>query len=153
MRRTVHRRRRRLYAWLATLLAATTPVLTGCGDSGGKETGLDIGGVHEAFERGDAESVVGQEGTFSGYVKEAISPWAFTIGGDEFSGVEPLLVIEKDLPSVNEDELVRVTGTVREFDLAKVEQEIGVDFAETLYKKFQGEPYVMAREMTKDTEQ
>ncbi|WP_157839089.1 hypothetical protein [Streptomyces flavidovirens] len=137
---------------MATLLA-TTPALTGCGDSGGKETGLDIGGVHEAFERGDSDSVVGQVGTFSGYVKEAISPWAFTIGGDEFSGVEPLLIIEKDLPAVNEDELVHVTGTVQKFDLPKVQKELGVDFAETLYKKFQGEPCVRAREMTRDVEQ
>ncbi|ELS50866.1 hypothetical protein STVIR_8174 [Streptomyces viridochromogenes Tue57] len=108
---------------------------------------MDIRGVHEAFDRGDAESVTGERATFSGHVKDVISPWAFTIGGDEFSDVEPLLVVEKDLPAPDQDQLVRVTGTVHEFDFSKVQNELNVDLAETLYEKFKGEPYVKAEDI------
>jgi hypothetical protein len=122
--------------------------LSGCGG----EDAEGISEVHEAFERGDAESVIGQERTFEGRVKDVISPWAFTIGGDEFSDVEPLLVIEEDLPSVDQDDPVRVTGTVREFDFGEVQDELGVNLAETLYDEYRGDPYVMARSIAEDVD-
>lgn len=132
-----------LLLWPATALLGVT--LLACGDdSGGPETGLDIREVHEAFDRGDARSVTGEKATFSGYVKDVISPWAFTIGGDEFSDVEPLLVVEKDLRAPDQDQLVQVTGTVHEFDLREVQNDLDVDFAESLYEKFQDGPYVRA---------
>ncbi|MDK1348960.1 hypothetical protein QNO09_38075 [Streptomyces sp. 378] len=109
--------------------------------------------MQEAFDRGDADSVTGERATFSGHVKDVISPWAFTIGGDEFSDVQPLLVVEKDLPAPDQDDLVRVTGTVHEFDFAEVQDDLNVDLAETLYEKFRGEPYLKAEDIDENISQ
>ncbi|MFE7936300.1 hypothetical protein ACFU46_02845 [Streptomyces griseoincarnatus] len=142
-----HGPRPRLLAWPAAVLLGLAG-LSACGDdSGGGEAGLDIRGVQETFDRGDGESVTGETATLSGYVKDVISPWAFTIGGDEFSDVEPLLVVEKDLPAPDQDELVRVTGTLHAFDFSEVQNDLNVDLAETLYEKFEGEPYIKAEKI------
>lgn len=41
--------------------------------------------------------------------------------------------------------MVQVTGTVQEgFDVAGVEQELGVDLEDEAFTEFEGEPYIMA---------
>ncbi|WP_327188410.1 hypothetical protein [Streptomyces xinghaiensis] len=136
----------------AAALLLAVAALAGCGgdDTEGEESGLDVRGVQEAFERGDPEAVTGERGTFSARVEDVISPWAFTIGGGEFSDVDPLLVIEENMPPVDQDDPVRVEGIVREFDLSRVEKDLGVDLAEPLYQDFGDEPYVKAEKIAED---
>ncbi|MEE1942632.1 hypothetical protein V1L54_25045 [Streptomyces sp. TRM 70361] len=138
--------RRRSAALLALLLAL--PGLAGCGGNGAE----GITEVHEAFEDGNAESVVGEERTVEGRVHDVVSPWAFTVGGNEPSDIEPLLVVEGDMPAVDQDDPVRVTGVVREFEIAGVEEELGVELSDTLYEQYEGEPYIRARSIAEDVE-
>lgn len=138
--------RRRSAALLALLLALSASA--GCGGNGAE----GITEVNEAFESGDAESVVGQERTVEGRVQDVISPWVFTVGGDEPSDIEPLLVVEGNMPAVDQDDPVRVTGVVGEFEIAEVERELGVDLAETLYEEYEGGPYIRARRIAEDVE-
>ncbi|MTE19896.1 hypothetical protein F0L17_12370 [Streptomyces sp. TRM43335] len=121
-------------------------VLSGCGGRGSE----GITEIREAFEDGDGGSVVGEERTIEGRVADVVSPWAFTVGGDEPGGVEPMLVVEGDMPPVDQDDVVRVTGTVREFDLQEVQEELGVNLSDGLYRDYQGEPYIRARSITED---
>jgi hypothetical protein len=128
-----------------------TPLLLGLpGCGGGDPEGITE--IRDTFESGDAGSVIGRERTVEGWVQEVISPWAFTVGGEEPSDVEPLLVIEKDMPPVDQDDPVRVTGPVGEFDLDEVQEELGRDLAENLYDQYQGEPYIMAESIAEDVE-
>ncbi|MCC9737996.1 hypothetical protein [Streptomyces sp. MNU89] len=134
----------------ALLLAAAA--LAGCGgdDTAGGESGLSVGEVQEAFERGDPESVTGERGTFSARVENVISPWAFTIGGGDFGDADPLLVIEEGMPPVDQDDPVQVEGIVHRFDFSRVQKDLGVDLAEPLYQDFSGEPYVKADKIAED---
>ncbi|MEU4684354.1 hypothetical protein [Streptomyces xinghaiensis] len=137
----------------ALLLAAAA--LAGCGGddtagTAGGASGLNVGEVQEAFERGDPESVTGQRGTFSARVEDVISPWAFTMGGGDFGDADPLLVIEEGMPPVDQDDPVRVEGVVHKFDFSRVQKDLGVDLAEPLYQDFPGEPYVKADKIAED---
>ncbi|MBN3928674.1 hypothetical protein IQ279_03270 [Streptomyces verrucosisporus] len=53
---------------------------------------------------------------------------------------------------MDQDDAVRVTGTVGEFEIAEVERELGVDLAETLYEEYEGGPYIRARRIAEDVE-
>lgn len=156
---------------LAGVLVAAgigTGVLAGCGGTAGPETGVSVDEIQEEAEAGagagvnegvgadvDADAVaeddvnryLGQRVTVSAEVNEVLSPNSFTIAGTAGSGgAGELLIISND-PGVlvEEENAAAVTGTVRQaFDLAAVESEFGVDYDDTLYGDYDGQPYIVA---------
>ena len=76
----------------------------------------------------DSEYFVGKAVTVSAEVSEVIGPAAFTIAG-EGGTPKPLLILSapNSLPNISDDSVVRVSGTVREFDVVAGERELGVD--------------------------
>ncbi|MFC4903016.1 hypothetical protein [Kocuria oceani] len=151
----------------AGLFAVAGLGLAGCG-SEGPETGADVedvtdgevvessaaatedpGAMALAYE-GDynqdfydeVTTYTGQQVTLSAEVSETISPDTFAIAG----AVDPLLIVEEqEIPPLDDGQVVQVTGTVQEgFDVAGVEQELGVDLEDEAFTEFEGEPYIMA---------
>jgi hypothetical protein len=159
-------RKRLLAPFMA--LAMATSIAACADDSAGPETGTDVEEVAEEpmeDETGDdeaaqgAESLVGQTVTVSAEISEVISPGAIRIGGDE-GGDESLLVVSGAAESfaemgfgvseglVDDDVVVQVTGTVREFDIADFEEEFGVDYDDDLFEPFEGEHVIVADDVS-----
>ncbi len=95
---------------------------------------------------------MGRTVTVSGEVGEVIGPRAFTIGEPQ----ELLVVGANELPTIAQgtfegeltpDRTVQVTGPVRTFDLAQVEQEIGFDLDDNLFANYAGRPAIVAQSM------
>lgn len=120
------------------LVMAAVSLTTACGNTAGTETGVSIDDIQD-----DPDAYIGREATVSAHVKEDVSPSTFTIAGDEFSDVPALLVVARTA-NVFEDEVVTVTGTVRRFDVAQVEHELGVDLSEAVHREFAGKPCLLA---------
>ena len=69
--------------------------------------------------------------------------------GDDFGGDE-ILVIQVNATGITEDDTVRVTGTVRSFDVAAFEREFGTDLHEVdLYDPWVDENVLVASNVTK----
>lgn len=92
------------------------------------------------------ETYAGQEVNVSAEVAETLSTDAFVIAGAAGTTVDPLLIVEEqEIPPLDEGQVVEVTGTVQQdFDIAAVEQELGIDLEDDLYADYVGEPYIMA---------
>jgi len=91
--------------------------------------------------------------TVSGEVGELIGPRAFTIGTQDDLGGGTLLVVgAQQLPNIIEGEaeeiaaedVTQVTGPVREFNLAEIEDEVGADLDDGLFAEYEGDPAVVA---------
>ncbi len=86
-------------------------------------------------------------------VEEVIGPNAFTLDEDAplAGGIDnDLLVVsaQENLPFINDelgDQEVRVRGTVRAFDLAAFEEEVGFDLDDNLFADWAGRPAIVAR--------
>ncbi len=144
------------FAWILAL-----GVLSACDTEGaGEEQGADVEDVteegvedQEALDDevgdeaagiiDDPESFVGEQVTVSGEVNKVVGNNAFRIGGKDLGG-EPLLVVSSKRSNVSQDELVEVTGTVREFDLAELENDFGVDLDDDAFTRFEGEHVIVA---------
>ncbi|MFI7481299.1 hypothetical protein ACH9EU_02670 [Kocuria sp. M1R5S2] len=149
---------------LATVLVAASLGLAGCGTEG-PETGTDVEDVTDgeivespaqasegagemAYEgeynqqfQDEVTTYVGEQVTLSAEVSRDLTSDTFEIGGP----VDPLLIVEEqeELPPVEEEQVVRVIGTVHEsFDVTVVE-ELGIDPVEEL-DAYEGEPYIRA---------
>lgn len=93
----------------------------------------------------------------SGEVNRILSPRAFTLGGQGwFGGQELLVVTQAPIPAVVnrpadaalvEDDIVQVTGTVRNFVLAEIERELTIDLDEGLFVEFDNRPALIARDV------
>lgn len=155
-----------------SILPITAFGVTGCDGTSGSEQGADVEDVVEEDEAINEEAVaeeadpaaepydgaydatfydemntyVGDEVTLSADVNEVIDATSFTIAGTDDTTVEALLIVHpEDAPEVSPELTVSVTGTVMEaFDLAAVEEEMGVDLDDALYEDWDGEPYVEA---------
>lgn len=94
----------------------------------------------------ESETYAGQEVTLSAEVTETLSTDTFVIAGASGTAVDPLLIVEEqEIPPLDDGQVVQVTGTVQEgFDVAGVEQELGVDLEDEAFTEFEGEPYIMA---------
>lgn len=116
--------------------ALALPVLFGVVACSEEETAV------EEFE--DAEEggmIIGETVTISGEVERRIGPDAFTMGGDEtlVFGAEGTGVQE-----VGDDDVVEVTGVVREFLLRELERQFSIDFEEGQFIDFENELVVEA---------
>lgn len=100
----------------------------------------------------DPDAFVGKTVTVTGEVGEVLgrrSHTAFTLEDEDFIADESVLVIgsrptgrEGELPLI-EDDRVRVTGTVRRFDRAALERELGLTLSPDLYASWRGRPVIV----------
>ncbi|WP_159617242.1 hypothetical protein [Arthrobacter zhaoguopingii] len=97
-------------------------------------------------DSGGYDSLVGEQVTVSAEVNEIVSPMAFTIAGTDDTTVDELLIVhDEELPDVDPGQVVQVTGRVHEaFDLARSEEDLGIDLDEDLYDDWNDLRYIQA---------
>jgi hypothetical protein len=90
--------------------------------------------------------------TVSGEVNRILSPFAYTIGGEEF-GDQELLVVGPPPAAVAERteerplfrrDIVQVAGELRPFEIEALEAEIDADLADEQLAEFVGQPVLLA---------
>ena len=131
--------------------AAGLLLLAGCGDDDTgddvsiedvtEEPGLDYGPLGEVVADGD--QFLGEEVTVMGEVTAQVDDRVFHIAGESDSAG---LLIVSEQPIVDEldsDDVVEVTGTVREMDPSTFETEFGVPYDDD-YDSFGGRHAVLA---------
>lgn len=92
----------------------------------------------------DLEGRLGEDVDLTGEVAEVLSGNAFTIGGDQI-GENPVLVVGADVPSgLAGGDQVRVSGTVREFQVAGYEEDLDLDLIDDEFEDFDGDPAIQA---------
>ena len=141
---------RRLAILLLTALAMIT---VGCGDEGSgpppvdrdAEEGIEPAGKEFFFDPG---RYVGREVTATGYGSDVITPAAFRIAGERFEERGILVVSSGDLSSLNDDDLVQVTGMVRWFNRDAFTRELGVALDPVTFDQFEGGVAVAAQRVT-----
>jgi hypothetical protein len=92
----------------------------------------------------DLDGKLGQQVQVTDEVATIISPNAFTIGGDEI-GENPILVVGANLPpGLVEGQQVRVSGTVKEFQVRGYEEDFDLDLVDQEFEDFDGDPAIQA---------
>lgn len=96
----------------------------------------------------DPQFFVGERVTVSGEVSEILTPFSYVIGGEQFVGGDELLVVGPP-PAATTDEaqdrqvyprdIVQITGEVREFDRAELEEEWQTEFPEDVFQDYEGD--------------
>lgn len=120
-------------------------ILTAC-ESEGPEIGATISEIES-----DPLEFFGEMVTVSGEINEVYGPASFTIGGEGFGGQLLVVVppnanvvgVLEDNEPYAEDDIVQVTGLVREYVVAEVEEEYGLDLVPDIEYEEQ-EPAVIA---------
>ncbi len=121
-------------------------------ESGGQAIGVSIADVTD-----NPSEFYGRQITLSGLVTEVVSPNAVAIGGDEFVGGDEVLIVgaqqlqqivegipEGEPFEIQQQDLVQATGTLREFNLTEVEEQVGYDLDDNAFAEFEGEPVLVA---------
>ncbi|OWY64357.1 hypothetical protein B7486_47770 [cyanobacterium TDX16] len=121
---------------LLLLLALTACNMT---NSDGSNTGTTI---NEITDRSNT-NLIGKTVTVSGEIEEVISPKAFIIEGDGFFNDPELLVLNLGNSPIVNDSNIQVTGTVRQFSKAEIENQFDVDLGK-LEAEFKGKPVLIA---------
>jgi hypothetical protein len=159
---------------LAFVLAvATALLLASCGAEAGQQgDGGDAGGEAKAGEKAGeqgpeagqtrpAERVTVEELTANpsefygdrvavrGEVIEAVEPGAFRIENDGSRllvvGVEQISqIVDGDTKAVNEGDLIKVNGEVREFEKEEIQQEVDYGIDDEYFGDYEGDPAVLA---------
>lgn len=139
---------------LAILLLTTSAIVAvGCGDGGSDpppvdrdaEEGIEPAGKDFFFDPG---VYVGREVTATGYVSDVMTLAAFRIAGERFEERGILVVSNGDLSSLDDDDLVQVTGTVRWFNREAFARELGVTLDPVTFHEFEGGVAVAAQRVT-----
>ncbi len=95
------------------------------------------------------EPFVGQRVTVSSEVEEVISTSAFTLDSPTAIGNRLLVIrITPGEVTVIEGVPVQVTGTVREFELPAIEEEVGVALDDEAFTEFEGRPAIVAQSIS-----
>lgn len=110
-------------------------------------------GLGEQGEGGAAqeslEGRVGQQVQLTGEVATIIAPHALTVGGDDI-GENPILVVGANIPSgLSQGETVRVSGTVKEFQVPGYEKDLDLDLIDQEFEDFDGDPAIQADSVTR----
>lgn len=123
-------------------------------DSAGPERGVTVEQIadSDAFDDdGFSNSLVGRQVTVSGNVSDIVGRNALRLGGDDFGG-DGILVIQASGAGagITEGDNVRVTGTVRDYEAAAFNRELGSDaFDDNLYNPWVEENVLVASTVTK----
>lgn len=145
----------------AGVFALSALSLSACGDAGADEAGIDVeeqenaesdlayDGLYDTEFYGELDSYDGEEVTVEADVAEVLSASSFTIAGTDDTSVDEMLVLRaSDIAELEPGLTTSFSGTVhQEFDLATVEDELGVDLDDTLYEDWDGQPYIEAADI------
>jgi len=121
-------------------------------ESAGQAIGVSVADVTD-----NPEEFYGKQITLSGLVTEVVDPNAVAIGGGEFIGGEQVLILgaqqlqqivegvpEGEPFEIQQQDLVQATGTLREFNIGEVEQEVGYELDDNLFGDWEGQPVLVA---------
>jgi len=89
---------------------------------------------------GDAEAIVPGSGAATGFVLGEGDQSALVVG----SGIPQLAALRAE-EDIADGDVVQVSGTVREYDLAALEEDLGVDLADDAFDAFDERPVIVAR--------
>ncbi len=142
------------------LLAVVALMLASCGQdqgSTGEESAGRAKGVSVADVTDNPGEFYGAQITLSGLVTEIVGANAVAIGGDEFVGGDRVLVVgarkldqiaegvpEGESLEIQQQDLVQASGTLREFKLEEVENEVAYELDDNLFGDWEGEPVLVA---------
>lgn len=114
----------------AFALAAFALLLPACTNGSNEEIGTEVEEI-----QGEVNEYVGQEVTVSGEVVEIVDDNAFVLQGEDLFGGERIVVLSSS-PAENivVGETAIVTGTVRDYTVAEVEEDFGLDLAGSEYE-------------------
>ncbi|WP_313898198.1 hypothetical protein [Nodosilinea sp. LEGE 07298] len=97
----------------------------------------------------NTENYIGQVVTIRSEPVEVVGDSSFTVSDEQFFGTEPILVInasgEPLLLPEDDDVDVQVTGEVRNFVIADVEEEFGLTLDPDLYVDYEEQPAIIAQ--------
>lgn len=96
---------------------------------------------------GNIEEYEGQMATVRSQVEEELGDRGFVLESDEFFGGEPFLLLNAGAEPVtrpSEDIAIQGTGTVRNFIIADIESEYGLDLDDELYVDYEDRPVIIA---------
>ncbi len=144
------------------LLAVAAP---GCGDDSDVTEPRVVAPEIDDVPAPEEPSLVGLEVAAAGTVREVVAPLAFRIDKDgigeeattqfddeEFGDIalsdQGVLVIDVAETGVELGTAVRITGTIREFDMAEVERVFDVELDDSLYGRFYDELVIVADNVT-----
>ncbi|MFE7628871.1 hypothetical protein [Kocuria sp. NPDC057446] len=116
----------------------------------GTQTRMPFYGAYDQQFVDDQAVYEGQEVTLTAEVVEVVSSHALEIGDPNDITLDPLLVMhDLGATGLEPDQAVEVVGTVMaSFDLATVEEEFGQSLEDELYTDYEGDPYLLATEVT-----
>ncbi|HSH79007.1 MAG TPA: hypothetical protein VLA19_10805 [Herpetosiphonaceae bacterium] len=110
------------------------------------------GNVTVAEIAGNLDAFDGREVTVFEEVEEVIGKNAFTLDEDAAleGGIDSdvlVIVDDNEGTAVDDGDLMKVTGTVRRFDMAEVEKAAGFDLDDSQYTDWAGRPAIVAQEI------
>lgn len=121
-------------------------------ESGGQAVGVSVADVTD-----NPSEFYGTDATLSGAVTEVVGPNAVAIGGGELIGGEQVLIlgaqqldqIVEGLPEgepfeVQQQDLVQASGTLQEFNLEEVGNQVGYELDDNLFGDWEGETVLVA---------
>ncbi len=109
----------------------------------------------------NTDNYIGQQVTVTGEVSEVLSANAMTIDEPGLFGESLIVVTQNPIPQINEmdqvqddyifqqGDRVRVTGTVRRFNLTDIENQIGTDLDDATFQGLENNPAVIATRVEK----
>jgi len=125
-------------------------------ESAGRAAGVSVADVTD-----NPSEFYGKKLTLSGLVTEKVGPHSIAIGGDDAFGGEPVLIVgvgkkleamakglpDSEVAEIQQRSLAQLTGTLRELDVKKIEEEIGYELDENVLAAWEGEPVLLAKEV------
>lgn len=112
-----------------------------------EEWGIDLD--DDLYEELEGEAVIvaeevatlaGENVTVEGEVFDVLSTVAFQLAGAGWN----VVVLDAEQAAVEPGEAVSVTGTVRQLDIAEIEEDYGVDLDDGLYELYEGDLVLVA---------
>lgn len=110
-------------------------------------------GVFEPFEgenvivAQDVSTLAGEPVTISGEVQDVISTVSFRLAGAGWQ----VVVLDAEQAAVDEGDFVQVEGTVRQLNIAELEDEFGLDLDDELYADYEGDLVLVAENVVDAT--
>ena len=92
----------------------------------------------------DVATLAGEEVTLEGEVYELFSTVAFRLAGAGWT----VVVLDAEQAAVEPGDAVAVQGTVRQLDIAEIEEDYGLDLDDALYANYEGDLVLVADTVT-----
>jgi hypothetical protein len=97
----------------------------------------------------NTQALIGKTVTIRSEPEDKIGPYTFTLNDEQFFGGERILVVNTSgQPFVfpeEDDREVQVTGEVRNFTIADINQEYDLGLDTNLYREYEGRPAIIAQ--------